>query len=828
MRVGGVVHRAQIGERRGSRASVLRLGAGATAAIVFVTISLAGSPRGASALQTAHSARELACGSTWSTVPSSTYPTDVRGLEVISPSDAWAVGSHSRNAVTTVAEHWDGNSWTLVSTPNPGLGDNSLKSVSAVGPSDVWAVGYDMPNARRTTMEQFNTLTEHWDGSSWSVVGSPNVGTASNSLTGVQALSSTDVWAVGYHGVAGGGQRRTLIEHWNGSSWSVVSSVDPASMSNSLLAVSGTSADDVWAAGDNSDGRGYSPLLEHWDGTRWSLVSVPVATAQDTVLTSVYATSETDAWIAGYQVLGSQMQPYTAHWDGTSWSIVPSPAPGSSYAAIHGISGTSHDAWVAGVGYDGNKNQFLGFTSHWDGSGWTTVRTALAAANAKSEEFAVAEVPGTDTVWSVGRPRDVEVLCTGSGITSAPQFSPSPQPWVAATDPTLPATGAGATPPGGWTLGTPTPVTASDEASAAGIAQTTLTHGAAVGDYDSDGLPDLLLNRHLESPAQLFHNNGTGSFTEVDVGTFKRHDRHGCTWGDVNQDGRLDLYCAAGSDRGTEGKHDELWIQRANHTFVDEAGQFGVIDPFGRGRISQFVDANGDRWPDILATNYPDRADGLPSPDRLFVNVRGTHFIDAPSFDLDLETGAGTVSRGDYNRDGYEDLIMDTTIGKRLYRNVSGTGYVDVGGSLGVKGNASDVKMADMNGDGRLDIVVATGSKLQTLLQSGGVFKLSATAAIVAGFRIAIGDVNDDNAPDVYLEQASKGSVGNEPDLVFLNNGNGTAFTRMSIPSTSIGVAEDVAPIDYDGNGLMDFVVENGNAQARNGPVQLIAFFRSP
>jgi hypothetical protein len=68
----------------------------------------------------------------------------------------------------------------------------------------------------------------------------------------------------------------------------------------------------------------------------------------------------------------------------------------------------------------------------------------------------------------------------------------------------------------------------------------------------------------------------------------------------------------------------------------------------------------------------------------------------------------------------------------------------------------------------------------------------------------------------------------NAPDQVYLNDGNGASFTRMSsIPSTSQGVADFVAPLDYDGNGLTDFLVLNGGKDTGPGPVELIAFFRS-
>ena len=67
----------------------------------------------------------------------------------------------------------------------------------------------------------------------------------------------------------------------------------------------------------------------------------------------------------------------------------------------------------------------------------------------------------------------------------------------------------------------------------------------------------------------------------------------------------------------------------------------------------------------------------------------------------------------------------------------------------------------------------------------------------------------------------------NAPDQVYLNDGGGASFTLMSsIPSTSQGAPDSVLPLDYDGNGLTDFLVLNG-AGTGPGPVELIAFFRS-
>jgi hypothetical protein len=108
--------------------------------------------------------------------------------------------------------------WSVVSSPAE-LG--TFYGVAAVSPTDVWAVG-DYNNG--TTSQ---TLIEHWNGSAWSVVSSPNVGTRNNYITGLAVVSANDVWASGYFNNSLG-TTRTLIEHWNGSVWSVVASSNAA------------------------------------------------------------------------------------------------------------------------------------------------------------------------------------------------------------------------------------------------------------------------------------------------------------------------------------------------------------------------------------------------------------------------------------------------------------------------------------------------------------------------------------------------------------------------------------------------------------------------
>src|SRR5581483_548866 len=180
-------------------------------------------------------------GSSWKVVDGAfggqSYFDRLRAVSAIAPDDVWALGTTGRHP-TPFAEHWDGNSWSLVPVPPSGF-DSSLDSVTAVASDDVWAVG----GANVT-----DTLVEHWDGSSWSIVPSPNApGTQVRIfLTGVTALGPGNIWAVGV--AASSSSERTLIEHWNGTSWSIVQS-PPAGVDAELLGVAGRRGGPLFAVG---------------------------------------------------------------------------------------------------------------------------------------------------------------------------------------------------------------------------------------------------------------------------------------------------------------------------------------------------------------------------------------------------------------------------------------------------------------------------------------------------------------------------------------------------------------------------------------------------
>jgi hypothetical protein len=324
--------------------------------VAGISAVLATSPLGASA------------SAIWSIQRTPNRSTDFNELTAIttnSSTDAWAVGTFrgpSSPAFQTLIEHFDGTAWRAIKSPNVGSSSNELNAVSADSSTDAWTVGFEFAgNANRT-------LIEHWNGTRWSVTPSPNLGAGSNTLFGVAAISPNDAWAVGQ---SVGNVNATLALHWDGSSWAIVSSPNPPLVGGFFTAVAAVSINDVWAVG--RVGEDDAPLAEHWDGATWTIVSTPTIFTE-AIFSGATAVSASDVWAVGNQ--GSRT--LTEHWNGSAWSIVDSPNPLPSSKGNNFLTGvtalSSNDVWAVGATLDftlGGLEQTL--TIHWDGTAWNVV-----------------------------------------------------------------------------------------------------------------------------------------------------------------------------------------------------------------------------------------------------------------------------------------------------------------------------------------------------------------------------------------------------------------------------------------------------------------------
>lgn len=351
----------------------------------------------------ANASKANACG-VWSVVSSpnssSSGDTNLAAVAAITTSDAWTVGSTvpSISAISaTLAEHWNGSKWSMVTTPNVGSFGNVLLGVAAVASNNVWAVG---SYVNSNSISQ--TLIEHWNGTSWSVVTSPNVGTSYNQLNGVSANSANDVWAVGYSENAPDGTFSTLVEHWNGTQWSVVSSPNPGLSGNYFYSVKAVSSTNVLAVGQALNNSGPDqPLVEKWNGSSWSVVSTPTTT-NSSVLQGVAATTDS-AWAVG-QFLAPQTpgtQNFAQQTVNGTWTTVSIPSVGTADNTLYGALAISDsNVWAVGTFIDATSGNNETTIEQWNGTSWSVV----SSPNPGSGNNILVGVAGTSAhdVWAVG------------------------------------------------------------------------------------------------------------------------------------------------------------------------------------------------------------------------------------------------------------------------------------------------------------------------------------------------------------------------------------------------------------------------------------------
>ena len=283
--------------------------------------------------------------------------------------------------------------WSVVSSPNGGP-DNQLYGVAAVSASNVWAVGgYQNSNGND------QTLIEHWNGKQWQIVSSPNVGINYNILYGVAAVSASNVWAVGYS-VGSNGNDQVLIEHWNGKQWQIVSSPN-VGIGSSLNMVAAVSATSIWAVGDfiNANGNEQT-LIEQWNGTHWIVVSSPSPGSSGNELRGVSADSSNDVWAVGdYSNSNSPENTLIEQWNGSQWSIIKSPDVAqysNSLLSVTALSATN--VWA--VGYSEAELTANTLVEHWNGSQWSVV-PGPNPGSAFDFLYGVRAVSATN-IWAVG------------------------------------------------------------------------------------------------------------------------------------------------------------------------------------------------------------------------------------------------------------------------------------------------------------------------------------------------------------------------------------------------------------------------------------------
>ena len=255
--------------------------------------------------------------------------------------------------------------WSVTASPDVASSD-VLYGVSCLSSTPTCtAVGYS------TTGSTVQTLVERWNGSSWSIIPSPNPDTILSSLLGVSCTSTTFCMAVGFSGCCG--SHITLSELWNGSTWTVVPIPSPTGLDDILQSVSCTSSTNCIAVGEDSTNGGITssdqPLAESWNGSKWSLTG-PVPSGSGTSLYGVSCIAPSNCQAVGFLSTGtSSEKTLIVEWNGASWSLVSTPNPANPFSSLSGVSCASSDFCEA-VGSSGQGPTYSTLIEVWNGSAW--------------------------------------------------------------------------------------------------------------------------------------------------------------------------------------------------------------------------------------------------------------------------------------------------------------------------------------------------------------------------------------------------------------------------------------------------------------------------
>jgi hypothetical protein len=283
----------------------------------------------------------LALTSACSSSVSTSAPSDSRvwnelnGVACAGTSLCFAVGDHFEFAQTapfknyrTLIQRWNGSSWSLISSPNT-VGDSRLAKVSCVNASHCVAVGSVAANA-----QEWQALIEEWNGTAWSTVAPPVIGGSLKSLlSDVSCFGASLCFAVGEYTTGANGF--SLVEEWTGSSWHVV----PSSHTGVLKAVTCASSSLCFALGVDSFRRGSGlvdeVIIETWNGFSWTTDTFPQLGLGE--LDGIGCAGPSLCFAAGYGGAndGSNSQPLIERWNGLSWATIKSP-PSSPIDSLYG------------------------------------------------------------------------------------------------------------------------------------------------------------------------------------------------------------------------------------------------------------------------------------------------------------------------------------------------------------------------------------------------------------------------------------------------------------------------------------------------------------
>jgi hypothetical protein len=349
-----------------------------------------------------------------------------------------------------------------------------------------------------------------------------------------------------------------------------------------------------------------------------------------------------------------------------------------------------------------------------------------------------------------------------------------------------------------------------DRAQAFGVSNSNANnYGVAFGDFDNDGWDDIYISV-MVGVNRLFRNNGNGTFTNVAAaaGVAVTGYCQTAAWGDIDNDGRLDLYVGT-----AKGQSNRLFRNLGNGAFEDVTAKSGTGN-MSRTQSAIFADFDRDGWLDIYLSNF------LPEKNALYRNNHDGTFTDiAAASNADENTYAMAAVPGDYDNDGDVDLLLshDNNVPYTLLRNDGAGRFENVAAAAGVAyaDQAMGADFGDYDNDGWLDLYVTNlyGNVLYRN-RGNGTFENVAAKAGVGDKGMAwstfFADGDLDGWLDLYVVKQSNYSTPPLPNVFYHNQANGAfrvQFANTPLASYASGVGGACSDVNND--GAPDFFVAN-------------------
>jgi hypothetical protein len=315
------------------------------------------------------------------------------GVSCFGTSSCAAVGQRSATAQGpggTLAEKWNGTTWTAVSSPNPaGSQGARLSGAACTAANKCLAVG----NYRDGTSGDTLPTAEKRNGAAWSLVTVPAPsGTTDAYLDSVSCSSATNCLAVG------ASMDNTLTEKWNGTAWSIVSSPSPnPSKPNVLSGVTCPSASLCWAVGYTFPTSFTGSLTEKWNGTKWAVVHTPTSSAGELIGDS--CSSATDCVSAG---IGNGLFAIGQLWNGTTWAqVTPKKPSGATETELNGVSCPKGGAVCESTGTLTNSSGSPALAEGWNGTAWA-LQSTPAISGSTFASLGSVSCTTVSNCWAVG------------------------------------------------------------------------------------------------------------------------------------------------------------------------------------------------------------------------------------------------------------------------------------------------------------------------------------------------------------------------------------------------------------------------------------------